>query len=79
MESFKKGTRYVFFGLPLWVRGVVDREDARLVWLTADSAEYLPDAQRMSDYTRKATKGESLKLPIAVPKESLSLVLELDW
>jgi hypothetical protein len=79
MESFKRGTRYVFFGLPLWVRGVVDREDPRFVWLTAETAEYLPDAQLMADYGNKSTSGELLKRPYAVPKDGLAGVMELDW
>lgn len=79
MESFKKGTRYVFLGLPLWVRGVVDRECPRFVWLTAETVEYLPDAQAMSDYAKKSTKGEQLNRPFAVPKDALSGVIELDW
>lgn len=75
MKSFEIGKKYTLLAIPIWMRGVVAREDVRYVWLTPESAEYLPDAQKMGDYVRGSLKGEMLNIEAAVHKDTITVVL----
>ena len=77
MNSFKVGSHYLLLGIPLWIGGVVESEDLRFVWLTAKSAEYLPDAERLEDYINRKAKGEMIGRRTAVHKDSLNTVIEI--
>lgn len=77
MDEVKVGKEYLFFGMPLWVRGVVESESVRYVWITAKTAEYMPDAQTISAYISGEVHGEKLNKRTGVPKDGLSLIIEL--
>ncbi len=74
MNEFEVGKAYVFIGFPMPWRGVVARQDMRYVWLTADSAEYLPDAPDPANITGYLTANKIGLLwgtETFIPKDSL--------